>query len=48
MKNNKLSTIIGEFVGLLIVDIIALVFVLTGFIALGGLSRVAYLLWFGN
>lgn len=48
MKNKKMSTIIGEFVGLILVCIIVMAFVLAGLIALGGLSRVAHLLWFGN
>lgn len=48
MQNKKMSTIIGELIGMVLVGIIVLVALLICAVILGFLLRLAQALWFGN
>lgn len=48
MQNKKMSTFIGELIGMVLVGIIILVALLICAVILGFLLRLAQALWFGN
>ncbi|KXT61459.1 hypothetical protein [Lactococcus sp. DD01] len=48
MKNKKMSTIFGEFIGMILVGVIIVVALLVCAVVLGFLLRLAQALWFVN